>query len=110
MSAEPSQRRQLLLDSLQPMIAQHKPFLARSLAEFLVDNASASELCDCIDNPALLVPHYINVALGMMKMPVFTDPPAAAPSPVSVTAAPPASDAPGGTDVVESSGSGSASS
>jgi hypothetical protein len=86
--AEPARRRQLLIDALQPLIAQHKPFLARALTEFLVDSASPSELCDCLDSPALLVPHYISVALGLMKMPVFTDTqadPAPAPAPGSTS-------------------------
>jgi hypothetical protein len=61
-------RRSILMEQLFPLVESFKPFLARSITEYLVDNAEYNELIQVVDTPDLLLPHYIAVALSMMNM------------------------------------------
>ena len=57
-----------LFEKLLPLIEPFKPFLAKSITEYLIENADSNELLQLIDTPDLLLPHYIGVALSMMTV------------------------------------------
>ena len=61
-------RQSMLKEQLVPLVEAFKPFLARSITEYLVDNAEFDELMAVLETPDLLLPHYIAVALSMMNM------------------------------------------
>jgi hypothetical protein len=64
----PDDQKKLIADQLFPLVEVFKPFLARSITDYLVNKAPASELLDVLLTPDLLLPHYIAVALSMMTM------------------------------------------
>ena len=39
------------------------------ITEYIIENASIPELLDVLEDPKLLVPHYISTALTSMKSP-----------------------------------------
>jgi hypothetical protein len=55
-------------EKLFTLVETFKPFLARSITDYLVNNAPASELLDVLITPDLLLPHYIAQALSMMTV------------------------------------------
>ena len=64
----PDDQKKLIADQLFPLVEVFKPFLARSITDYLVNNAAAAELLEVLVTPDLLLPHYIAVALSMMTM------------------------------------------
>ena len=65
---EPEQKKVTLYAKLFPLIETFKPFLAKSITDYLVKNVDSTELSQLIDTPDLLLPHYIAVALSMMTV------------------------------------------
>jgi hypothetical protein len=65
----PEEQRKKLHELLLPHIKTYKPFLSKLITDHLIENASVPELFDVLEDPKLLVPHYISVALQSMKPP-----------------------------------------
>jgi hypothetical protein len=65
--ADAPTQKQLLKEHLYPLVQERKPFLAKAITEFLVENADSSELLQLLEDPSLLLPHYITQALASMK-------------------------------------------
>jgi hypothetical protein len=66
--SDPEEQKKLIADQLFPLVETFKPFLARSITDYLVNNAACSELMEVLQTPDLLLPHYIAVALSMMSV------------------------------------------
>ena len=66
--SDPEEQKKLIADQLFPLVETFKPFLARSITDYLVNNAACNELLEVLVTPDLLLPHYIAVALSMMNV------------------------------------------
>ena len=55
----PEVLKQLMTNALQPLIAKHKPFLAKTLTEYLVNNASPAGNLPDIPTPPLTPLHHL---------------------------------------------------
>ena len=65
---ELEEKKVTLYAKLFPLIEAFKPFLAKSITDYLVKNVDCTELSQLVDTPDLLLPHYIAVALSMMTV------------------------------------------
>lgn len=68
LNLNPMEQKKLLNLKLFPLVKTFKPFLAKSITDYLVNNAESSELTQVLNNPKLLLPHYIAVALSSMNL------------------------------------------
>lgn len=67
-TSNPEEQKKMIGEKLFTLVETFKPFLARSITDYLINNAPASELLDVLITPDLLLPHYIAQALSMMTV------------------------------------------